>query len=159
MSPSSVSVPPALKCAYPNFFSHHCRRLQHARPSPKSIGGWARRVSEVLAPASIFKFQCLRRTSLQCAFCDPTVFSHHCRRLRHGPELPESLGRSAWRVSEVLAPASIFKFCGAHVCSAHFVTLECPFRHHQSALTPTFFFFFCIIAGASSMRAQAPRVF
>ncbi len=34
------------------------------------------------------------------------------------------LGRLARRVSEVLAPASIFNFCGAHVCNAHSVTLS-----------------------------------
>ena len=120
---------------------------------PESSGGLARRVSEVLAPASIFNFCGAHDCN---AFCDPLVrpFHHHQSALTPiffrviaatpacAPVLPESLGGSARRVSEVLAPASIFNFCGAHVCNAHSVTPwcahSCIFSHHQSALTPTF---------------------
>ena len=161
-----VSIPPPPKCADPNFFLHYCRRQQHARPSPpESFGGCARRVSEVLAPASICNFcgahvSSSHSVTLWCGH-SATTKVHSPRKTRviignssmhaRAPRVVVRVGTG--RVSLVLASASIFKLCGAHVCSARYVTLECPFRHHQGALTPTFF---CIIAGASSMRARAP---
>ena len=130
-------------------------------------GGLARRVSEVLAPASICNFcgahVCNSHFVTLCCGHSATTKVHSPRKTRfirgnssmraRAPRVVVKVGTG--RVSLVLAPAPIFKFCGAHVCSAHYVTLECPFRHHQGALTPTFF---CIIAGTSSMRARAPRV-
>jgi hypothetical protein len=163
-----VSIPPPPRCADPNFFLHYCRRQQHARPSPpESFGGCARRVSEVLAPASICNFcgahVCNSHFVTLCCGHSATTKVHSPRKTRfirgnssmraRAPRVVVRVGTG--RVSLVLAPASIFRFCGAHVCSARYVTLECPFRHHQRALTPTFF---CIIAAPGACAPEPPRV-
>ena len=153
-----VSIPPPPKCADPNFFCIIAGASSMRARATESFGGCARRVSACI------DLQFLRRTRVQFAFCDPLVrpFRHHQSALtqknsRHCWQLqrvrPSSPSRcEGWhgRVSLVLAPASIDKFCGAHCCSAHYVTLECPFRHHQSALTSS-------SATVHGLRQPAPQ--
>ena len=131
-----VSVPPPPKCADPNFFCIIAgASSMRARAAPESFGACARRVSEVLAPASICNFCGARvcnvhSVTLWCGHSATTkVHSSRTTRVIVGnssmcARAPRVAVRvSTGRVRIVLASASILKFCGAHVCSAHYVTL------------------------------------